>query len=448
MAIVLGAVGLFLYLKLESDLNESIDQGLRSRSSQLVGLVKSAQGEKQDIQQALTGAGESFAQVLTTDGRVRGTSPQLSGGSVLSASERRAVRAGQEFLDPRHVRGVDGQARLLAISVNTTRQRLITVVGTPLDDRDDALGSLATLLLIGGPVALLLASLAAYLATAAALRPVEALRRGAAGISMAQSGRRLPVPPAADELRRLAETLNRMLSRLEAAVERERRFVDEASHELRTPLALQRTELELALRYEDDPERLRSAIASAIDEVDRLIELAEDLLVLGRSESGEVAADAAPLELSPVLASIHERFANRARSLGRPLVVDEADGLTVNADAALLERALTNLVENAFSHGAGEVRVWTLSADGRVEVHVADGGPGFPRDFIDSAFERFSRADSARPRDGTGLGLAIVEAVAEAHRGAVHAENRADGGAHVWIELPLGRSEAEYPSPA
>ncbi len=262
------------------------------------------------------------------------------------------------------------------------------------------------------------------------------MRSRAARISAADSDQRLPVSVARDELHRLGETLNEMLARLDAALKRERRFVDEASHELRTPLALHKTELELALRYERDPERLRAAIASAIGEVDRLIALAEDLLVLARSEGGEVAVDAQLLALEAVLSSVNDRFANLTETLDRPFVVEGADGVTIEADRALLERALTNLVDNALSHGRGEVRVSARRTDGRVELHVRDRGAGFPPEFIDRAFERFSRADAARSGGGAGLGLAIVEAVARAHHGAVHATNRHDGGADVWLELP------------
>src|SRR5439155_15349146 len=126
-------------------------------------------------------------------------------------------------------------------------------------------------------------------------RPVEATRRRATEISAAQTEQRLPVPPAQDELRRLGDTLNQMLDRLQAAVERERAFVDDASHELRTPLALHRTELELALRYGQDTTELRAAIASAIEEADRLSELAENLLVLARADKGRLAIDPEPV---------------------------------------------------------------------------------------------------------------------------------------------------------
>ena len=144
-----------------------------------------------------------------------------------------------------------------------------------------SLQSLALVLLIGGPAALLLAALAGYWVAGRALSPVETMRAEAAAIGGADPNARLALPAADDELRRLAVTLNEMLGRLEGAIERERRFVDDASHELRTPLALHKTELEVAQRYAESEEELRKAIASGIAEVDRLARLADDLL-LGR----------------------------------------------------------------------------------------------------------------------------------------------------------------------
>jgi signal transduction histidine kinase len=110
--------------------------------------------------------------------------------------------------------------------------------------------------------------------------------------------------------------------------------------------------------------------------------------------------------------------------------------LVVDADPVRLEQALTNLIENAIEHGAGEITLSTAESGDELEIHVSDHGPGFPPEFLDRAFERFSRADPARGGEGTGLGLAIVEAIARAHRGSAHAANRDGSGADVWIELP------------
>jgi two-component system, OmpR family, sensor kinase len=116
--------------------------------------------------------------------------------------------------------------------------------------------------------------------------------------------------------------------------------------------------------------------------------------------------------------------------------VEPANGLVVDADPVRLEQALTNLIENAIEHGAGEITLSTTESDRELEIHVEDHGPGFPPEFLERAFERFSRADPARAGDGTGLGLAIVEAIARAHHGSAHVANRDGSGADVWIELP------------
>jgi two-component system, OmpR family, sensor kinase len=262
------------------------------------------------------------------------------------------------------------------------------------------------------------------------------MRRRAAAISAAEPEQRLPLPAADDEIRRLGETLNQMLARLEEGLERERAFVDDASHELRTPLAMHKTELELALRYAKTPEEMRAAISSAIVEVDRLIQLAEDLLVLARSEEGKLALDLRRVTVAELLADVRERFSARIDETGRSLVIEPSDGLTVEGDRLRLEQALTNLVENAIEHGGGEITVHAIESDGEVAIHVEDRGPGFAPEFIGRAFERFSRDDAARGGDGTGLGLAIVEAIARAHRGSAHAVNRKGDGADVWIALP------------
>jgi signal transduction histidine kinase len=355
---------------------------------------------------------------------------------MLDRQQSQLARTGSLLVERSGVPGLGGQpARLLATPFPFERRQLIIVVGTSLEARNDALESLATLLLIGGPAALLLASLAAYWTVGAALRPVDAMRRRAAAISADRSERRLPVPKAQDELRRLGETLNAMLDRLEIALERERAFVDDASHELRTPLALHKSELELALRYGGSPEELRAAIRSASEEADRLWQLAENLLVIARSDKGVLQIEPEPLEASRLFATVVQRLSDRAREAGRPLAIEDADGLMVEADRLRTEQALTNLVENALRHGEGEVRLWARAREAAVELHVGDAGPGFPPDFLPHAFERFRRADPARAEGGAGLGLSIVDAVARAHSGRAGARNLADGGADVWIEL-------------
>jgi two-component system, OmpR family, sensor kinase len=437
MAVVLAATGLFLRLRLEHNLNQSMDQDLQSRGATLVSLIRTGElkfGEA--VRSALRERGTSFAQVLTPSGKLFEPGVQRGAEPMLSVAEAHRIGRSGTFVERSGAPGLgDEPVRLLATPIPFERHRLIVVVGTSLAARNDALRSLTTLLLIGGPIALVLASLAAYWTVGAALRPVEAMRRYASDISAAESQRRLPVPEARDELRRLGETLNQMLDRLQTALERERAFVDDASHELRTPLALHKSELELALRYGGTREELRAAIASAGEEADRLSQLAENLLVIARSDKGVLQITRERLQVSDLFATVAQRLSGRAREADRNLDVADANGLAVDADRLRVEQALTNLVENALRHGAGTVRLWAQAQGQAVELHVSDAGPGFSAEFLPHAFERFARADAARAEGGAGLGLAIVDAVAQAHSGHAGARNTPGGGADVWIEL-------------
>ena len=262
------------------------------------------------------------------------------------------------------------------------------------------------------------------------------MRRRAAEISAQTPGERLPVPATNDELERLGTTLNEMLERLEDALQRERDFVADAGHELRTPLSLLRTELELALRHSDSPEELRAAVRRSAKEVDRLAQLAEDLLLIARSERGELPLQVETVDADELLASVVRRFRWRADEADRALRPETADGLRVRADRLRLEQALGNLVDNALRHGGGRVTLRAAAVNGSIELHVRDEGPGFPPDFLDRAFERFTLPDTARDGAGAGLGLSIVRMIAEAHGGSARAENAQGGGADVWLAVP------------
>jgi heavy metal sensor kinase len=334
------------------------------------------------------------------------------------------------------VPGLDEPARLLARPVEKHGQRYVLVVGATRGDVTDALSSLRDELLIGFPVALALATIAGYVLAGLSLRPVESMRRRAAEISAETPGERLPVPPTQDELQRLGDTLNEMLSRIEEAFERERDFVADAGHELRTPLALLRMELELALRHAESAEELREAVRASSEEVDRLTHLAEDLLLIARSDRGKLPLQLETLEATELIDTVATRFEWRAQETGRPLRTVGRPGLRVRGDRLRLEQALANLVENALRYGSGEVRLSAASSDGLVELHVTDEGSGFPPRFIDRAFERFARADEARSGESAGLGLSIVQMIAEAHGGTAHVANNGGGGADAWIVLP------------
>ena len=447
MALVLATTGAFLYVRLGSSLDESVDEVLEARLVELGARVAEG-GADLDLGGAtgLVDQDERFAQLVDESGAVVDGTSRVDDARLLDTDELTRAWGGVAVRSQRDdVPGVAGRARLLATAVSSPEGPRVLIVGASLEDRDETVREFLAVLALVGPIALLLTSLLGYALATAALRPVESMRVEAAAISGSEPARRLPLPSSHDEIRRLGETLNEMLDRLELALERERALVADASHELRTPLAALKTELELALRRPRAPDELEHAVRSAAEETDRLVRLAADLLFVARADHGKLPVQPVLLDVAALLADVAARFERPAREAGLMLEHSSPQGLELRADPIRLGEALGNLVDNALRHGGGTVRVFARDIGGSIELHVADEGPGFPPEFLPRAFERFSRADEARPRGGTGLGLAIVESVATAHGGSAHARNRESGGADAWLSIPKRLNDGDAP---
>jgi two-component system, OmpR family, sensor kinase len=445
MALVLGALGAFLYVRVGSTLHEQFKDALVLRSETLVRVARERGRDVTDTDIALADdEEEGIAQVLDRSGAILASSRSVRGQPLIEPDELARARAENEsFFVRRELEDVGPERfEVLVRPFGIEGEQFILAVGAPLDDVEDALASLLTQLLLIAPFALLLSSAAGYALARAALRPVDVMRERAALVSSERPGQRLPLPRAHDEINRLGRTLNEMLERLEAGMARERRFVAAASHELRTPLALLQTELELALRRPRTQEELESAVRSTAEEVDRLARLAEDLLVLARLEDGRLPLRRSELDVADLLRTVARRFASRAAEASRGLGVDVEDGVTVIGDQLRLEQALGNLVDNALRHGAGAVALSAALRDGTVELRVSDEGEGFSAEFLPHAFDPLTRADEARHGRAAGLGLAIVAAVARAHDGTVHVSN-GDGTSAVAIVLPAASAQAD-----
>ena len=422
MMLVLAGAGVFVYLRLQDDLDESVDSALEARLAAVVRSGEVAAGSAGDSE-------DGFAQLLAADGRVLARTGGSAEPALPQAELERAV-AGEDVEAEREVAGVDGTARMVAGARGDGVT--VAVVGQSLEDRDETLAALAGAFALGAPAAALVVALLGYGLAAVGLRPVERMRRRADGLSLEGSPEPLPLPGARDEIRRLGETLNAMLDRMRGSYARERRFVADASHELRTPIAVIKAELESALRRAPADPGLREPLAAAVEECDRLAQLAEDLLVLARSADGALAVRPRRMDAAGLLEHVRTRFAARAAERGREIAVDAPAGLAFDGDELRLSQALGNLVDNALRHGTGTITLAAGQEGAAVELAVADEGPGLPRELADRAFERFARGDEARTRGGAGLGLAIVRAIAEAHGGAAELA----GGSRVVVRLP------------
>lgn len=436
-ALSIAVAGPAFLNQLGDDLHHALDSGLRSRLTAVTEALATP-GPLPSF-----GAGQEFSLVQDTDGRTIKATPDAA-VLVLTPEQRQEALAGEAVFTTD--RGGD-RTRVLATSAPLGDGRVLVITGTGNDIADDAVERVRDALIVVGPIAAVLAGLGAWMMAAAALRPVEQMRREAATISEHDPERRLAVPATRDEVAALGATMNRLLGRLHDAVGRDRRFVADASHEIRTPLAVLRTELELAARPGRSPEALRQAVTAAGQETDRLIRLSEDLLLLARTDNQQAVLHIAEVRLPELLRTGARR--GRARDHDPPVEVDCEEGLVVAVDADRLLQAVDNLLDNAILHSPKGTRVWLEAGrcaggtgDGGVQIAVLDCGPGLPPEFLPRAFERFHRAEHARSRDtgGTGLGLSIVRSIAEAHGGTAGIENRPAGGARAVLRLPAARS--------
>ncbi|WP_144713386.1 cell wall metabolism sensor histidine kinase WalK [Curtobacterium pusillum] len=340
-----------------------------------------------------------------------------------------------------------------------TDDRTATVVGIPVANDDgsfvvwaahdgragqETLARVDRSLVIGTLLALLAFAATAWLLSTLALRPVGRMRRTADELSAGSTDGHLPVGTSDDELAALARTLNAFIDRQREHAERERRMVSDASHELRTPLAALTARLELAHRASGDAVALERELRAAEDDAARLVALATTLLELNRlDEAGPPPSTAAADLVTELMGSIDRARALRGagvRDIDFAVRIDDPER-HVAVEPAAFARVVDNLVANAIaaSDVHGVVRVSLDQAeDGGLDLRVVDDGPGVPSDFLPQAFDRFTRADSARRAvlGGSGLGLALVRGIAERAGGTATLENADDGGAVATVRLP------------
>ncbi len=444
LCVLAGVVAIFEF---RSQLRASLDEGLSGRFTALQKQVSSTTNATGFT--PLLPDTESFAQVIDADGNILAAAPRVLRRSPVLTETQLATAMQHRRTFVRSIPPKAQRARLLAGPGQLGAQHVVVVVGTSLDDTTRAEQRLELTLAVGLPILAIIVATGGWFLAGGALAPVRSMVEEADAISAAQvaSGtgtgpeRRLSIPTGGEELAELARRLNALLARIERSVAHERAFLDDASHELRTPISIARGEAELARMSVDDGSEAGIAIDSLIEEIDRLDHLARNLLVLARTRA------AAPASWPEVdLADVARRAVDGVERAGGAHGVDvRVDGeAIVRGDEGGLERALTNLVQNALRVARQEVVVRISAHDDVASVEVVDDGPGFPPELLPRAFERFTHeatgdgrhaGNGSAPRAGAGLGLAIVAAIAEAHGGRATATNTGHG-ASVCLSLP------------
>ena len=331
--------------------------------------------------------------------------------------------------------------RLLTMPiVRDGRVTQIVQVGMSLQRARSALGRYLDTLVVLIPLGVALAAAGGAIIARTALRPVDEMALAARRITAEDLGQRISLRGTGDELDRLAETLNGMLARLAAAFTEVRRFAADAAHELRTPLTALKGGIEVSLRTARSAEEYQRVLVGSLEEVERLIRLAEDLLLLSRSTAGPETSRR-PVELEPLLLDVFDVGVRLAQGTGVSIRVNDVTPATVHGDAVALRRAVLNMIENAvkYTPAGGKVELSLTSGEGHATVTVQDTGIGIAPADQARIFEPFVRLDAARAREtgGTGLGLAIARAIAVAHGGTLAVESVPGAGSRFAIRLPL-----------
>ena len=426
--LVLAISAVALLVGFRRELTTTVDEGLLERASALA-------ADPRNGVDAMTSTDDVFAQLLDQRGTsIIAATPGFEDDPLPYPASIGSCEPGFLSADVT----IDRESVPVRIYATCVSGNGKLVIGQDVEDQRDAVARLTAIVVFGGPILLVAMAILGWVLAGAALRPVERLRVEASAVSFTEPDRRLPVPDTGDELQRLAETLNGMLDRLHEALDRERRFVDEASHELRTPLGILQAEVELARKQTRSPEELADALASISQETDRLRRLTQDLLVLARSDRGRLPVHREDVDVSAVIDRVVTEFEEQAVRAGVRLRSGTGK-VRARVDADRLRQAIENLVDNAVRHAGtgGTVEVTAERDDGWLRVSVTDSGPGFGDAVLDRAFEPFARVDGDRAGEGAGLGLTIVRAVAEAHGGSATARNLDGGGAEVSIEVPV-----------
>lgn len=375
-----------------------------------------------------------FAQIWTEDGKSILRTRYITEDLPLDGNALRAAARGDLTWSEQEFQGFRIRSLYYPLArFGPAHGRHVLQVAAPLDTRDRMLKRLVIFMV--GVIGLVTAMMyvgSSWLAKRA-VRPVAEIIAQSREIGGGTIDRRISAYADSKEYRGLVEVLNTMLDRLEDAFQAQRRFTADASHELRSPLTALRGELELARRRKRSPEEYERTIDSALEEVERLSRITEDLLTLARSDAGVLVLRPESVDLGAAAQEVVARLQGAAAMRDVQIQTESAGDTLVRGDPDLLKRLIWNLVGNAvkFTPRSGQVSVRIDHAEEGVCLHVADTGPGIPPEQVEHIFDRFYQINPARTGgeadSGTGLGLAIARAIADLHSASIDVTSERTG---------------------
>ncbi len=447
LALILCSFSTFLYLILSQSLHQDMDSKIKSIADFIAAsysspfakygrnldkLIEEATGERP------TG---KFIQVLDAKGRIGLKSGSL-GRFQLPISRQASRNAAQGRLTFETNRTIAAwPIRIVTVPiVEGPRITNIVQVASSLEDVEKALKTLLLILSITIPSLLAVASVGGHFLANRALRPVDDVANTARAITSHNLNKRIRIKKTKDEIGRLAETFNEMISRLDESFRKTRQFSADASHELKTPLTVLKGEIEVALRRARTDDEYRTILRSNLEEINNMTRVVDDLLLLSRADTGEVPLTKSTVDLSEFLSEIQVQ----AQLLATPKSIDihfhDNQQVHILADPLRLKSMMLNLIENGIKYSlpGGRIDIALDKTDGFAVITVTDQGIGIPQEALPHIFDRFYRVDKARSRQegGSGLGLSICKWIAEAHGGNISARSDLGKGSVFVIRIP------------
>jgi heavy metal sensor kinase len=444
MLALLGATSVMM---LDHGLRNNLDDSLRSVARAIAESVRRPPFFPPGIEDTLESMlgpqlAERFFQLLDRYGQPDPRLvPRASSKLPLSAEALRNAERGQATLETVGLRPKSEKSfRLLTWPVVRNNATVnIVQVAMSLENVEATRSRFILILLILAPVALAGSALGGWFLARRALRPVDAMVEAARRIEAEDLTKRIPDLSSDDELGRLAAVLNDMLARLERSFGAVRQFSGDAAHELRTPLTILKGEIEVALNSSDAPDEIRQALASCLEEVERLNSVVEDLLLMARMEGNALSARPTRVNLAEVLEDVAPALSELAARAGNSCTVSPAPPLWIEGYDSLIFRLVFNLAENAIKYtpAGGKIEIRLQQQNSSAVLEVKDDGPGIAPDAQEHVFDRFYRGDPAREGSGTGLGLALVRSVVHLHQGDIRVFSALGEGSCFRVVLPL-----------
>ena len=465
LGILLISFSSFLYLTLSRSLYRDVDHKLRSLAELIASestslLSKFGFG---NIDQALEATMNlkpigKFIQVLDESGRIGRTSENLK--SVQLPISLNALRNGSKGLVTYETNHSLGNTPLRIITYPVKENNQVTKmiqVASSLEDVEDALNTLLIILIVTVPSILMIASLGGQFLANKALKPVDRVTQTARMITSQNLNQRIQTLKVKDEISRLIDTFNEMISRLDQSFRQIKQFTTDASHELKTPLTILKGEVEVALRKKRPLHEYEQILESNLEEIDRMSKIVEDLLLLSKADIGEIRLNREDIHLTRFISGLTEQMKILAQPKNiRIEISNHQNEIHVFRDTLRMRELFINLIENGikYTEAGGSILITlTKETDGSVnpltqkekkavtfaKIIVADTGIGIAKEDQEKIFNRFFRVDKARSREqgGSGLGLSICKWIVEAHQGEITVESEPGKGSSFIVRLPL-----------